>query len=216
MHTCCVCLWMAQVSLWDFWRRLRTAQMTYKPLDTYNASSSFLFLFLSFSHRYLCVWHIRECAVLCGRVRENRQVNDRNLFLKFWSQIFSDVGSDVGGDEVTPPTVWCGMSNGKIRVFNATNWRLNPRYVQAADRWVDCRLNPVLDKLSRRYASMRCKVRAARITVFTSGCPTQTEAWCFLVYTHTLNFIHERPNSRNVLPLSSKFWSNVKSLLLTI
>lgn len=35
-----------------------------------------------------------------------------------------------------PPTVWCGMGNGKIRIFDASSWRLYPRYVQAVDRCV--------------------------------------------------------------------------------
>ncbi|XP_067938886.1 DENN domain-containing protein 3-like [Watersipora subatra] len=42
--------------------------------------------------------------------------------------------SRVSCGETLTPTVWCGMSNGKIRIFDAASWRLYPRYIQALDR----------------------------------------------------------------------------------
>jgi len=35
---------------------------------------------------------------------------------------------------VAMATVWCGMADGKVRVFDAGSWQLQPNYVQASDR----------------------------------------------------------------------------------
>ena len=38
--------------------------------------------------------------------------------------------------EESGPRLWCGMGSGKIKVYDASTWMLQSRYVQAKDRVV--------------------------------------------------------------------------------
>ena len=42
--------------------------------------------------------------------------------------------SSVDGDH--GPKLWCGMANGKLQVFDASTWMLEPPCLQAKDRIV--------------------------------------------------------------------------------
>ena len=61
--------------------------------------------------------------------------------------MFSD--RSEGGDTDSDPLLWCGLSSGKIRIFDASTWVMDLAYVQTPDRVVcDLKITGVVHRVN--------------------------------------------------------------------